>query len=68
MFEKQSHETQRYKSLLLVTRGTDVTTKIGEFDVKNSRKEKHLGIKIEPSFKNYVPPFAKRQAKSYLNS
>ena len=27
---------------LLVTRDTDLTTKIGEFDVKNSREEKFL--------------------------
>ena len=46
MVEKQSHESHD-KCHLLVTRDTDVTAKIGEFDVKNSREEKLLGIKID---------------------
>ena len=39
---------------LLVTRDTDVIAKIGKFDVKNSREEKLLGIKIDTklSFEN----------------
>ena len=34
------------KCHLLVTRDTDVTTKIGEFDDENSREEKLLVVKI----------------------
>ena len=43
------------KCHLLVTRDTDVTAKIGEFDVKNSR-EANLGVKIDSkvSFENHV--------------
>ena len=54
------------KCHLLVTPDTDLITEIGEFDVKNSRKEKILGVKIDTklSFKNHVLPFAKSQAKS----
>ena len=46
------------KCHLLVTRDTDVTTKIGKFDVENSRKEKLLGVKIDNklSFENHVSP------------
>ena len=42
------------KCHLLVTKDTDVTAKIGEFDVKNSREEKLLGVKIDSktSFEN----------------
>ena len=41
---------------LLVARDTDVTTKIGEFDVKNSKEEKLLGVKIDSkfSFENHI--------------
>ena len=41
---------------LLVTRYTDVTTKIGDFDVRNSREEKLLGVNIDSkhSFENHV--------------
>ena len=44
------------KCHLLVTRNTDVTAKIGKFDVKNSREEKLLDVKIDTklSFENYV--------------
>ena len=56
------------KCHLLVTRDTDVTAKIGEFDVKNSREEKLLGVKIDSklSFENHVSSFTKRQAKSHM--
>ena len=45
------------KCHLLVTTDTNVTAKIGEFDVKNSREEKLLGVKINTklSFENYAP-------------
>ena len=58
------------KCHLLVTRDTDVTAKIGEFYVKNGREEKLLGVKIETKlyFEIMFPPFAKRQAKSYMHS
>ena len=58
------------KCHLLVTRDTDVTAKIGEFDVKNRREEKLLGVKIDSnlSFANHVFSFAKRQAISYMHS
>ena len=41
---------------LLVTSDTDVTAKIGELDLKNSREEKLLVVKIDskPSFENHV--------------
>ena len=46
---------------LLVTKDTDVTAKIGEFDVKNSREEKLLGVKIDTklSFENHVSSICK---------
>ena len=58
------------KCHLLVTRDTDVTAKIGEFDVKNNREEKLLGVKTDTklSFKSYVPSLCKMQAKSYMHS
>ena len=46
MVQKQSHESHD-KCHLLVTRDTDVTAKIGQLDLKNSREEKLLGIKID---------------------
>ena len=50
------------KCHLLVTRDTDVTAKIGEFDVKNSRKEKFLGVKIETKrfSENHVSSLCKK--------
>ena len=52
-------------SHLLVTRDTDVTAKIGEFDVKNSREEKLLGVKIDSklSFENHVSSFCKKASQ-----
>ena len=40
----------------LVTRDTDVTAKVGEFDVKNGREEEFIGLKIDVklSFKYHV--------------
>ena len=50
------------KCHLLVTRDTDVTAIIGEFDVKNSREEKILGVKIDSqlSFENHVSSLYKK--------
>ena len=47
---------------LLVTADTDVTAKIGELDVKNSREEKLLGVKIDTklSFENHVSSLCKK--------
>ena len=55
------------KCHLLVTRDTDVTAKIGEFDVKNSREEKLLGIKIDIklSFENHVPSLCKKASQKF---
>ena len=49
-------KTSADKCHLLVTRDTDVTAKIGEFHVKNSREEKLLGVKINSKlcFENHV--------------
>ena len=57
------------KCHLLVTRDTDVTVKIGEFDVTNSREEKLLGVKIDSKlyFENMFFSFSKRQAKIYMH-
>ena len=40
----------------------NVTAKIGEFDIKNNREEKLLGVKIEikPSFENLISLLSKR--------
>ena len=53
-----------------VTRDTNVTAKITEFDVKNSREEKLLGIKIDTklSFENHVSSFCKKTSESYMHS
>ena len=56
-FKNNHMKANADKCHLLVTRDTDVTAKIGEFDVKNSREEKLLGVKINTklSFENYAP-------------
>ena len=56
-FKNNHMKANTDKCHLLVTRDTDVTAKIGEFDVKNSREEKLLGVKINTklSFENYAP-------------
>ena len=53
------------KCHLLVTRDTDVTGKIGEFDVKNGREEKLLGVKIDKklSFENHVSSLCKKASQ-----
>ena len=50
---------------LLVTIDTNVTAKIGEFDVKNSKEEKLLGVKITAklSLQNYVSLFCKKASQ-----
>ena len=53
------------KCHLLVTRGTDVTAKIRELDVKNSREEKLLGVKTDNklSFENHVSSLCKKTSQ-----
>ena len=50
---------------LLVTRDADVNARIGELDVKNSREEKHLGVKIDTkfSFENHVSSLCKKASQ-----
>ena len=50
---------------LIVTRDTDVTAIIGEFDAKNSRVEKFLGVKLdtELSFENHVSSLCKKASQ-----
>ena len=51
------------KCHLLITRDTDITAKIEEFDVKNNREEeKLLGVKIDTklSFENHVSFLCKK--------
>ena len=52
------------KCHLLVTRDTDVTVKIGELDVKNSREEK-LGVKVDSklSFENHISSLCKKASQ-----
>ena len=53
------------KCHLLGTRDTDVTAKIGKWDVKNSREEKLLGIKIDTklSYKNHVSSLCRKTSQ-----
>ena len=55
-FKNNHMKANADKCHLLVTRDTDVTTKMGEFDVKNTREEKFLFVKIDNklSFENHV--------------
>ena len=49
----------------LVTRNTDVAAKIREFDVKNTREEKLLDVKIDKkfSFENYFSSLCKKASQ-----
>ena len=49
----------------LVTRNTDVAAKIREFDVKNTREEKLLAVKIDNkfSFENYFSSLCKKASQ-----
>ena len=53
------------KCHLLVTRDTGVTAKIGELDVKSSREEKLLGVKIDSKlfFENHVSSLCKKASQ-----
>ena len=65
MVQKQSHESQRDKCHLLITRDRGVTAEIGEFEVKNSREEKFLSVKIDTklSFENHVSSLCKKASQ-----
>ena len=64
-FKNNHMKANADKCHLLVTRDTDVTAKIGKFDVKNSREEKLFGFKIDTklSFKNYVSSLDKKASQ-----
>ena len=51
----------------LVTRDIDITAKVGKFDVRNSREEKLLGIKIDIklSFENRVSSLCKKASQKF---
>ena len=53
------------KCHIIVTKDTDVTAKIREFDVKNSREEEILGVKIDSklSFENHVSSLCKKASQ-----
>ena len=65
MVLKKSHESYRWKCHLLVTRDTDVTAKIGELDVKDSKEVKLLGVKIDGklSFENHVSSLCEKASQ-----
>ena len=61
-FKNNHMKANADKCHLLVTRDTDVTTTMGEFDVKNTREEKLLFVKIDTklSFENHVSSTCKK--------
>ena len=67
MVQKQPHESQRWQ-VPLVTRNTDVTTKIGEFYVKNSREEKLFGVKIDTKLSFEDVSFLCKKASQKLHA
>ena len=67
MVQKQPHESQRWQ-VPLVTRDTDVTAKIGEFYVKNSREEKLFGVKIDTKLSFEDVSFLCKKASQKLHA
>ena len=61
-FKNNHMKANAEKCHLLVTRDNDVTAKIEEFDVKNSREEKLFAVKIDTifSFENHFPSLCKK--------
>ena len=64
-FKNNHMKANADKCHLLVTRDTDVTAKIGELDIKNSREEKLLGVKTDSklSFENHVSFLCKKASQ-----
>ena len=64
-FKNKHMKANADKCHLLVTRDTDVATKIGELDVKNSREEELLGVKIDSKvpFENHVSSLCKKASQ-----
>ena len=64
-FKNNQLKDNAEKCHLLVTRDTDVTAKILEFDVKNSREERLLGFKIDIKlfFKNHISSLCKKASQ-----
>ena len=64
-FKNNQMKVNADKYHLLVTRDTDVTAKIGEFDVKNSREEKLLGVKIDNKlyFESHISSLCKKASQ-----
>ena len=56
------------KCHLLITRDTNLTAKIGQFDIVNSKEEKFLCVKTDTklSFENHISSLCKYVTKSYL--
>ena len=53
-FKNNHMKANANKCHLLVTRDTNITAKIGEFDVKNSRQKKILGVKIDSKLSKII--------------
>ena len=64
-FKNNHMKANADKCHLLFTRDTDVTAKIGEFDVKNSSEEKLLRVKIDSklSFENHISSLCKKASQ-----
>ena len=64
-FKNNHMKANADKCHLLVTRDTDVTAKIGELDVKNSREKKLLRVKIDSklSSKNHISSLCKKASQ-----
>ena len=64
-FKNNHMKANADKCHLLVTRDTDVTAKIGELDVKDSKEVKLLGVKIDGklSFENHVSSLCKKASQ-----
>ena len=64
-FKNNHMKANADKCHLLVTRDTDVTAKIGELDIKDSREVELLGVKIDGklSFENHVSSLCKKASQ-----
>ena len=64
-FKNNDMKANADKCHLLVPRDTDVTIKIGEFEVKNGREGKLLGVKIDTklSFENHFSSLCKKASQ-----